>query len=386
MEGRQVYADAYRDSLAVRKLKAGARRIVVADKDGCIQPFPHPVADPPKKEIAAGWEIRRITKADVFVESSAQVVDLSADSATFARSRARGLNRPAPKIRLPNGKITDRPEDVEEWMYLLNPDLFVGFGTGIYPMQDDHYLYDWEYDEATGGSTWRPEFFFDLDRAYPDGSYRKHLGLIDQDGAWEAGDVDVAPLAFRAQWKHFSEKEREEFWLSFLSWQLKGLFPNAVLVDESNPAAGHFTTYGVSTFAQKHMAMERAGNMLSFHSGVAMSEVKIVKIGDSPTDVRTMLDAFQGAGEVTGVVAANSRISKAIHNNEDHFAGIALAGSPNHPEVPGRYYRTDTEGVLVWKGTGHERERTIILADYAPWSRGMGCVESSLACLKYLGY
>src|SRR5471030_1029749 len=98
MERHAAYTNAYKNSVIVKKLMAGATWFIVTDKNGTIQRFAQPVRNPPQSEIKAGLEIRRRLAPYPLVASSAQTFELNVDAATYARSKARGgLTRPVPK-------------------------------------------------------------------------------------------------------------------------------------------------------------------------------------------------------------------------------------------------------------------------------------------------
>jgi len=384
----EAFFEVYRDSVPVQKLKAGARRVVVFDKDGTIQCFPHPVPIPSEREIVAGKEIRRITNEYPTGHSSAQVLELGVDRELYQASVACGYNRPPPNIRLPDGSITSDPAEVDGWEYLLNPDFFLGFGSGIYARKNGAYVSDTEYRLAIEGPAWRDRVFGDLDFLYPDKSYQQHLGLVDREGLYEKGGVDVAPLEYRIQFDHYGAEgmeARDRMYLEVAAAQLRGRFSNVALVDESNPRKDRYTTYLVDSYWKKEVMLERFGNRLSYHAGVPMEELEFIKVGDSPTDLASGLEAFQGAARVTLILAGKSRLNECIRYNLGAFAGRPFVGGPNHPELPGRYQATDTPGVYWWKGE-HLQPRRVILAEYAPWSRGLECTESVLACLHQLGF
>lgn len=385
MQGVGHCPDAYEDCLVVQKLEEGARHLFVFDKNYSIQRYPQPVANPPQSEMIAGKAIRKVTEPYPTIFSSAQTLELTIDSVLFNRSVADGYNRPPPKILLPDGSYTARPEDVKGWEYLLNPDAFIGFGTGIYSRKNSRYRKDIEFETALGGSMWRPQFFASLDYLYPDKRYVRSLTPVDR----EDPDADVAPPEFRVEFLHYGEEgraERDDLVLRVLKGQLQSTFTkNVVFVDESNPATEVYRTYALPIFGVKDLGLERFGNQAAVHAHVPMEEISVIVVGDAPPDVKSALQAFAGAKEVQFILAANSRISESILNNSD-FGGVALPGCPNHPELPGRFHETETPGVLWWRGANGQRPRKIFLAHYTPWSKGLECTESVQATLDHLGF
>ena len=293
-----------------------------------------------------------------------------------------GYNRRSPKIMLPDGTCTSRPEDVKGWEYLLNPDAFIGFGTGIYPRKNGGYMRDAEFETALGGPLWRPQLFEYLDYLFPDRSYLNYLTPVDR----EDPDADVEKPAYRAEFIHPDEESRDRFVLTLLNKQIKGEFTNnAIFVDESNPLSSMYRTYTLPLYGTKDLAVERFWNQTAIHAGVPMEEVFVNKFGDAPPDVETGLGALKSAKGVRLTIAAKSRISEAILNNAD-FGGVPLPGCPNHPTLPGRFLRTPTPGVLEWYSKDGGRPREVVLAEYAPWSAGMECTESVDACLEHYGF
>lgn len=304
-----------------------------------------------------------------------------------------GLNRPQPKIRLADGTITRKPEDVPEWSYLRDPDVFAGFGSGLYLRANGGYHCDWEFDKALGGPAWRERVGKDLDVLYQWGNFKRYLGAIDREGLFESGEVDVSPLAYRFQFLHKDGDgidalvAREQLRLTLLLLQQeRGYFKDVELVDESFPNQGNYTTYLVSTFGQKHMVLERFGNHLSVTSGVPVHDIEYVIIGDSPTDLECGLGAFWGAKNATFIVAADSRLNESIRKNKSKFGGMPLPGSLEHRALPGQYYPTDVPGEYWWRGQNQGQARKVILAHDAPYSKGLACTESVLACLEHLGF
>ncbi len=391
MKVREAFSESYRHCVAVEKIKAGARRLVVADRDGSIQPFPQPVKYIPESELSAGKELREMTAEYPLIQSSAQVIERVADGNAYEVSvREYGLKRSRPKLVLPDGTVTNNPGDVPEWEHLHNPDIFLGFGSGIYLRYNGGYATDREFHKALGGDEWRPRFFEDLDKLkqkHPEIDFEGALGVVDKKHLQRNPDADVDPPDFRVQFDQFDEDERLKLWMAVLAAKLRGEgFENVEWADESNPQRRRFTSYAVSAFGQKHQMLERAGNGLSYASGVPMDELTFDPIGDSPTDLLSGLIAFQGAKEVNLVIAANSRLSNCIVNNKCSFAGVPLPGGPDHPTVPGRYYPTELPGVLWWKGVNQSRPRRVVVADHTPFAAGLGCTESVVMCLKYLWY
>ncbi len=388
--GQYAFVEAYLHSVPVQKLKAGAREVVVADRDGTIQPFPQPVAAVLQTEITAGKELRAMTAELPFIEASAQAIERAIDSDAYGVSvKKYGFRRPRPTLTLPDGRITYNPGDVPEWEYLHNPDGFLGFGDGVYLRRDGGYVTDWEFHKALGGDEWRPRFFEDLEllkRTLPDIDLDQCLGVIDKRGVERNPEADGAPLSFRAQFDN-DHTSRLRIWTAAEAVKLKGeAFQTVEWTDESNPLKGRFTTFAVSRLGQKHLVLERFGNELSFASGVPINQLTFYKIGDAPNDVLSGLVSLQGAREVILIMAANSRLSESIINNESEFAGFPLPGSPDHPLVRGRYHPTEMPGVYWWKGEDYPRPRQVVVADKTPFAAGLGCTESVLVCLKYLRY
>jgi hypothetical protein len=383
VEGHKPLYKSYSTSLAVRKIQAGVRNIIIADKDGCIQLVPHPVKNPCKRDMEAGRKFRTLADKYVFAESSAQTIDLSIKSDIHARSVLRGLKRPSPKILLPDGTRTSKPEDVPEWAHLHNPDSFIGFGTGIWNLCFDDelgeiYLQDEEFDLALGGPEWRLKIEEALVTLFPDRRFERYLAPVDTPGLFELDGVDTSLLGYRRELRHPNPEgysERDHFWDTITIAQLNGTFPSdAALVDESKPNKS-LTTYLVSLFGQKEKGVERYGNELSRHTGVPTSELHFYPIGDSPTDIATGLQSNQGAGSVTMTIAAGSPLAEPILNNESEFFGRPLIGGPNHPTLPGTYSKTDIPGVLWWKGEA-TLPRKVILAGHTPWGEGLACTAS----------
>lgn len=385
VEGTNPCPDAYEDCVVVQKLKEGARELFVFDKNYTIQRHSQPVADPPQSEIASGERIRQRLRNYPVVFSSAQTLELSIDSVLYRRSRTYGYNRRPPRIRLPDGGYTSKPEEVRGWGYHLNPDAFIGFGTGIYPRKNGGYMRDTEFEKALGGPLWRPQFFEYLDFLFPDRGYWNYLTPVDRGDP----DADVQEPEFRTEFVFHKEEgriERYKMHLLMLMGQLGGRFTqNAAFVDESNPFAGVHRLYVLPKFGTKDLSLERFLSQAVAHAGVPMSEMKIKVSGDAPPDVMSGLSLARGAGEVQLWIAAKSRIAESILNNED-FGGMPLPGCPNHPELPGRFHKTDMPGVLWWHGAYKERPRKVVLLDYAPWSSGLECTESVEAQLEHEGF
>ncbi|MDE1924970.1 MAG: hypothetical protein KGH79_02210 [Patescibacteria group bacterium] len=364
--------------------KAKRKKLIVLDKDGTIQSNPHPVEHPSESEISAGKEIRRRLEEYAVMTSSAQTLELGMDSGTYARSVAYGFKRLRPKIRLPDGTLTHKPEEVREWGYLLNFDAFNGFGTGIYVLKNGGYICDRDYETLLGGPQWRPQAFEMLDRLYKGDRYKRNLSSVDRADA----DIDVAPLEYRIQFDHHGDEgyaQREELH-SLIATGREDNDLNLAFVDESNLKKSRYTTYVVPKYGQKERALERFGNQLSFRSGVPMDEMECVIVGDSPTDLKSGLQAFQGAAQVTFILAADSRLTEPLYENFPDFAGISLLWNRKHPDLPARYKQTRIPGVYWYRAHRLLRPRKVILAGIAPWSKGLGCTESVLACLCELGF
>jgi hypothetical protein len=384
METVKPYPDAYEDCVVVQKLREGERHLLVFDKNFTIQRHAHPVEDPPESEIAAGKEMRRITAEYPVIFSSAQTLELTVDSDVYSRSVAAGYcNRRPPRIKLPDGTVTTKPEDVEGWEYLLNPDAFIGFGTGIYPRKNGAYRRDVAFEDALGGRLWRPQFFNYLDELYPNKSYREHLTPVDR----EDEDADVAAPEWRVEFLHEGDTgrdERDALMVRVTAAQLRGKFTkNMRWIDESNPLVDMYRSYAVPLYGVKDLALEHFGNQVAIHAKVPMEEIAVTVFGDAPPDLESGLGAFSGAKDVRLVIPSKSRISESIVTNTD-FAGMPLPGCPNHPTLPGRFCETKTPGVLWWYGAQGQRARQVIVAEYTPWGEGLECTESVLATLKHL--
>lgn len=390
MEKRPAFPEAYQYCLAAEKLQGGIREVIVSDRDGCIQPFPHPVEEVPGTVLSANKEMRELAEGRaVFVESSAQVAELAMTGDAYDVSvDTYGFKRGRPNIRMPDGKIVHRPDEVPEWKYLHNPDAFLGFGSGVYLRWNGGYVQDMDFHKALGGDEWRPRFFerlAELEKKYPYIDFQSALGVVDKKRLKRNPDADVDPLDFRVQFDQGALEDRARLLLTLMSALLGCEF-----VDESNPLKQRFTTYAVAELAQKHLVLERFGTTLANAAEVPIGEITFNKIGDSPTDLLSGLVAFQGAKEVNLIIAAGSRLSRHIVNNKCEFAGMPLPGSSEHPLVRGIYHPTDVPGVYMWeraeKRKGASVLRRVVVADYTPFAEGLGCAESVLVCLKYLWY
>jgi len=369
------------NSVAVLKIKeGGARRVLISDKDGSIQKYPKPVAEPLEREVQAGYRLRKQMGAHPFLECSAQTLDLSVDSAAYWASRPLGFRRAQPTIVMPDGSVVRDPGLVPGWGYHLNPDGFLGYGTGNYYRLGDGYFADTEYEALLGGNLWRPSMFKVLDEIYTSDAYHSALRRHH----------DVEEHAFRLEFDHTDRAEVDFLRLHIDRARLLGK-TNAVWVDESRPGKS-YTTYVVPEYAQKAHAVERFGNALSYYSGVPSSELEYIYIGDQGHDVDTAIKALQGAKEVTLIVPADSPMVARIETNgegTDEQWGYPLPGGPNDydKDYRGFYGPTDEAGIYIWHGLQPRRTRRVILAEQTSWFEpGMSCTESVVATLDHLGF
>ena len=375
-QSRTELDNLFRQSVAIQKLKEGARYVFVSDKNGTIQKFSAPVEEPPEGEVRAGHEFRRRLERHLFIECSAQVIELSIDARAYWLSRKMGLSRGQPRILLPNGTYTNDPAEVRGWEYLNNPDVFLGFGSGNYYAHEGAYFTDLEYEQLLGGKRWRPQALHRLNSWYKGSRYREFFSKVDK------GHGDVDELDSRIEFKHANKKEAEFLRLGISHMQVRGF--DAVWVDESEPGR-LYTTYMTPQYAQKPFMLARCCNTLSYYSGIPREELKLIYVGDQGHDAEAAIKT--GA---LFIVPGGSPLVERIETNgtsTDDDWGYALPGGPQDPDPDyrGFYWPTKVPGVYQWRGP-HHKEVEVILAERTEWARGLDCTESVLACIDHLGF
>lgn len=378
-----------------KKVRATGR-LAIFDLDGTCTGDPEA-----KKQLRALAEQKQY--AEVFGSARTFELMVSEDVRQMSVGEHSPLHRPQPKCGLREGKRTYQPlEDVPLFQNLLNPDAVISFGIGNFiRLKDGTYVLDEEYDRLLGlrhwGNDWRTITTIFLEKIDPDGKFRKALVPLDQDGAYEKGIVDVAPLPYRIGFE-FSGPEGFE-----LKCELKERVLQAVMagryfhngrmipgshiaaglavVDESHPEKGRYMSYLLPRNGTKEKAYNRLLKQTLLLSGKRNSEVELFIAGDTMTDFRAgcYVGWTQKGPAVKGtfLLAGGSRLSEYLVGRKkgERFAGELLdweikrferAEKANHPGV--YYFRAP------WSGSEFRR---IIIADEAfPGTRE---VESVLA-------
>lgn len=365
--------------------KARTRRAVIFDKDGTIQSG----RNPSESELTARKSLMQKYSEYVCGVSTAQTPELGMSSATYEKSFELGFGRKPARFLLEDGTRTSELEHVRELSYLQDVDVLNSFGVGLYLLQQDGgYLADSAFSNALGGAAWRRYTMAELERMDPSCSFMGNLARIEKDGEYDAGSVDVEQLPFRLQFD-YSEREleqRERFHLSIMLAQLKGALRNVALVDESNIKKGRYTTYLVPKRGRKERALGRLFGQIEVHAGISLREFKVVIAGDTLTDLQSGLFGLLGAQDLVFILAAGSRLSGPLYTGKLTYAGMSLLWSRSNPTLVPRYEATAVPGVFKFRAHRFQPWRTIILADYAPWSSGLGCAESVLASMEYLKF
>ncbi len=388
--GRKIANDprAYKDSPLAEK--ARERVAFVLDRDGVKQLRTTPLKDPVaiNSLVAAGEDLARRTSRFMVIDSSAQVAELAIDAEARRRSVQHGFNRPPPIIRFPDGSFTNDPSAVPEWKPINNPDAFVGFGSGIRVRNHDGaYIQDDAYDAALGGPAWRPNVEAQLLKMYPDGSIFKRLGRVDIEGEYpQHSDVDRLPYRFQVEdYGDDGLKLKDELMLKLTIADLRG--SNMVAVDETSIKKKRYVTYIVPRAGTKERGVERLFQQVEVCSGVRIQDYEeIIMAGDTLTDFHCGMYGLPRAHKVTFILAADSELSEPLRDGHKAFANLSLMWSRRDSEMKPRYEPTEVPGVYKFKAHRLMPERTVILAHYAPWSRGLNCIKSLVATVDHLGY
>ena len=376
---------AFLHSLVVQK--ARSLKAVILDRDGTIQS-----KNPSAKELSARKSIRQRCDKYVFGTSTAQTPELGMSYDVYNKSTEAGFNRNPAQYLLPNGTRTPNLENVGDLEYLNDFDFVNSFGVGLYLMQKEGgYVGDSAYSIALGGQAWRKRTLGDLYRLISDHvDFTNNLARIDREGMYEAGIVDVESLPFRLQFDFTAdEKEkRDTFHLAILSAQFnrKG-FRHVEVVDESNLKKGRFTTYLVPKLGLKERSLGRLFKQVEVYSGIGLQQYeKIAIAGDQLTDYQSAIYGLPGSEHVHFILATGSPLAEPLYEGKEKHADIRLYWNRSHPHLQPRFERTDIDGVFKFRAHRLMPWRTIYLADYVPWSRGLGCAESVDANLEYLGF
>ena len=360
-------------------------RTVIVDKNGTIQSDGMPSCS----ELSARKQIRSMCADYVFGVSTAQTPELGMTSATYEKSRDLGFGRLPAHVLLEDGSRTSELERISQLGHLQDVDIINSFGVGIFLLQKGGgYIEDSPYSNALGGAGWRMRTMEGLRRMDPLCSFEKNLARIEQEGEYYAGAVDVEVLPFRLQFDYTEDEleQRDRLHLGVMKAHLEGYLRDVVIVDESNLKKSRYTTYLVPRLGRKERALGRLFKQVEVHSGVPLNEFEVAIAGDTLTDLRSGLWGLPGAGKFTFILATGSRLSESLSTRKLEYAGIPLLWDRSNPTLVPRYEKTDVPGVFIFQAHKFMPERTIILADYAPWSRGLQCAESVLACLEYLKF
>jgi hypothetical protein len=377
---------AYEDSLVVEK--AHSKRAVVVDRDGTIQSG----RNPPYSELLARHQLRMLCSTYVFGASTAQTPELGMEFETYERSVELGFNRMPARFLIDdnNSLRTSNLEGLRELCNLQDMDFINSFGVGLTLLQKNGgYINDSAYANALGGQRWCERALLALKRVDPKHDHETNLAPINKKGRYEAGEVSVEELPFRLQWD-FTEDElekREQLHFAVMQAHLKGELLDAVIVDESNLGKRRYTSYLVPKLGRKERALGRLFHQIKVHSGVALEDFeKIALAGDTLTDLQSGLYGLPGARTVAFILAAGSRLSEPLYSGELRYAGMPLLWNRAHPTLVPRFETTNVEGVFRFRAHRFMPWRTVILADYFEPSRKMGCAESVVTCLEYLGF
>lgn len=310
----------------------------------------------------------------------------------YNKSAELGFNRNPAQYLLPNGTRTPNLEAVDDLKNLNDFDFINSFGVGLYLMQKEGgYVGDSAYAIALGGQAWRRRIMGDLYRlVYKHVDFRNNLARIEREGMYEAGEVDVESLPFRLQFDFTADEaeKRDRFHQAILTAQFTGKgFRHIEIVDESNLKKGRYTTYLVPKLGLKERALGRLFKQVEVYSGISLSMYEIICMGgDQLTDLQTAMYGLPGALNVHFVLAAGSPLAEPLFEGKNEHAGIRLNWNRLHPHLQPRFVHTDIPGVIKYRAHRLMPWRTIYLADYVPWSRGLGCAESIDACLEHLGF
>jgi hypothetical protein len=147
---------------------------------------------------------------------------------------------------------------------------------------------------------------------------------------------------------------------------------------------GRYTTYIAPKYAQKHRSIGRLFSQICDHSGMQRSQFTAFIAGDTRTDLDTILRGLQGVKKGIGVLAAGSQVAESMESNKP-FAGSPLGWDRKHDDLTPRY-RKVAPGVYTYRAHRLVTERTIVLAAYAEFSRGLKGAESVLACMHHFGF
>jgi len=386
---RQNEIDTFRGSDPV--LKAPAGLAFVFDKDGTIKNNTID-SNPTDSELTARKDIRRISSNYVEITSTAQSPEMGMSSGVYHKSVASGFNRlPVNWIKGDDERYSYKElEKLHEFDHLLDFGGTNNFGYGVGVLNNGRYLFDAGYDYLLGGPEWKPriaEGLLKLGKKYPELELQRRLAPYEHAGNYFiTKTANVEPLPYRTETNWDSSELKEMFGRVLFKAQLEGDFPaDAKLVDESNLRKNRHTYYIVPKYAQKHRSMGRLFSQICDHSGMQRSQFSVVAAGDTHTDLDTILRGLQGVKRVVGILAGGSQVAESIELNKLDFAGVSLGWGRKHDSLTPRYKKV-APGVYTYRAHRLLTERTIVLADYAEFSRGLKGAESVLACMHHFGY
>ncbi len=301
--------------------------------------------------------------------ASARSPELMISSGVLKNSHEFGFTRPEPHSHFEKNSFTFAPlETIHEFKDLLDPDAISSFGVGIYLKQNSHFVEDRTFTEPSSHDSWSRDKVMILLRHLDEGDILEYLPVLEHEGMYNQGKVDIIPLPFRIQinfpsleLKLNAMKKIEEARTSS-DPEILRIAQHIIFVDESNPdrivdgkLEPRYILYLMPEWATKDKALDHIVRKIE-ESGTQVTEVFYA--GDTLTDVRA---GVYGGHNTPGtfILVGGSRLSNYIIDPKlDTFAGESLVWLKQALE------KTDKKGVYNF-ALEHGIKRRIVIGDEA---------------------
>jgi hydroxymethylpyrimidine pyrophosphatase-like HAD family hydrolase len=304
----------YDESCIIRKIKKRKRdnlplKVAFLDIDATMTGSKHTTNMTRQRLEQLGYAI-------VFVTSRTEEMMLSEKA--YNRSVKKGLDRPAPKLGVYNGKHVYAPPEQVEAAGILDPDIIAG-STGTHILVRQHggwYTTDNVYEEQFGTSSeeWRKQII-DVINQYNTNGQKAYPADYESSDKYNNGLVNIYPPKFRIVLYFQSSKEKTAF-RQYIRQAQPPL--NLRINDDSHPSKEKHVLCLTPRHGSKRRAVDRIISTVCAAASVERSELEILIAGDSLPDLDMGMRAAKGTN-ATFFLVGGSRLAHALTCAKEHI-------------------------------------------------------------------
>lgn len=394
----------YISSPWLKKLQS-SRIIVGLDQDDSFAlPSLGSPEEPSDVQLAARARTRHLLRKKGVVEmaQSMRSWELMISSKVYEQSAAIADVRPPPRrvaVRTSGGetKFVFHPlEEIHKFDDCLNWDALLVPGNGIALRNGRGYVIDKEYDhelrfswgDGSDPRAWRDVVMEFVEKLDPMAII--FFSTLELEANYREGNVDVLTLPYRIQMDFQGEEGfvRKEDFKSRLKAAFESEDPllriiarRIKTIDESNPAKYRYTLYLVPWKGRKESLLNRFVRQSCKAAGLPTSELKLLLVGDTLTDLRAGLYGGTNA-DVSFLLPENSRLTPYVRewlSGEPALWALEFAGEPLK-RLMSRLRPTNRKGRYTFEvATRGKHPNTFVFgAEAYPGKEGAVAVEEFL--------